>query len=223
MFAGMGLSCLSGAARSVCDREGQQRDVARAPHGQLHLALMTRAVAADTSGNDLATLRDEILERLRVLVVDDERLLGAVPAHPALAPPAPDLGVEVGAAGDVPVVVHHRHGYFSSSPSFSPAAAALGAPSSGSSAYSSTSSGRRMRGASGPGSMRPSCFSRDSSFSSSGGGSILPSFVSSGSIWRAATSTASAVCTVMNLRTASWSARLRSTSATSPPPPTYFR
>src|ERR1700689_3494377 len=105
MLAGMGLSSMSHC-------KGEERDVAGSPYGELHLALVPRTIAADTSRNHLPALRNEVLERLRVLVVDDQRLLGAVAADAALAATPPDIRVQIGAAVDVPVVIHHGHELF---------------------------------------------------------------------------------------------------------------
>src|SRR5262249_42799152 len=59
------------------DRERHEGDHARALDGQRHLALVLGAVAADATRNDLAAVGDEVLERLRVLVVDEDLLVGA--------------------------------------------------------------------------------------------------------------------------------------------------
>src|SRR5579859_469120 len=94
----------------MCNGKGEERDVACSANGELHLALMARAVTADAARHDLAALGDEVLERLRVLVVDDQRLLGAVPADAALAAAPADVCIPIRAAVDVPVVIHHGHG-----------------------------------------------------------------------------------------------------------------
>src|ERR1700760_1552824 len=104
MLAGMTFLD-SSARRSVRHGEGEERNVARAADRELHLALVTGAVAADAAGDDLAALGHEVLERLRILVVDDQRLLRAIAADAALAAAASDVCVEVGAAVDIPVVV----------------------------------------------------------------------------------------------------------------------
>src|SRR5579872_1145745 len=101
---------LAGMAASVRDRERKERDVPRALDGQLHLSLVPGAVTADAARNDLAPLGDEVLERLRVLVVDDQRAIGAVAADALLAAAPPThVGVQIRAARDVLVVVHHGH------------------------------------------------------------------------------------------------------------------
>src|SRR5215468_3374073 len=61
--------------------ERHEGDHARALDGERHLALVLGAVAADAPGDDLAPVGDEVLERLRVLVVDLHRLVGAEAAH----------------------------------------------------------------------------------------------------------------------------------------------
>ena len=50
---------------------------------------MLSAGAADALGNDLASLGDEIPERLRIFVVDDETLVGAETANPPPTAPPP--------------------------------------------------------------------------------------------------------------------------------------
>src|SRR5579871_6013420 len=62
-------------------REGHQRDHARALDRGGHLALVTRAVSRDAAGDDLAAIGDEVLQRLGVLVVDRDVLVGAEAAH----------------------------------------------------------------------------------------------------------------------------------------------
>src|SRR5712671_2774226 len=87
---------------------GEQRDVAAALDGGGHLALVPRAVPGDAARHDLAPLGDEVLELGRVLVVDLEALVGAVPAHlaPAESPPAAALApVARAAAAARPVVL----------------------------------------------------------------------------------------------------------------------
>src|SRR5262245_35708226 len=64
--------------------EGHERDHARPLDGQRHLALVLGAVAADAPRDDLAAVGDEVLEGLRVLVVDLDLLVGAEAAD--LAP-----------------------------------------------------------------------------------------------------------------------------------------
>src|SRR5271170_4496239 len=92
---------------SARDREGQERDVARSLDREGHLALVTRAVAADAAGDDLAALADEVLQRLRVLVVDDRGLVRAVLADALLAAAAATggVGVQVRRTAEVLVVV----------------------------------------------------------------------------------------------------------------------
>src|SRR5947209_8242331 len=57
--------------------ERHQRDHAGALDRGAHLALMRGAVAADTTRNDLAAIGDEVLQRLRILVIDRHVLVGA--------------------------------------------------------------------------------------------------------------------------------------------------
>src|SRR5688572_19966242 len=57
--------------------ERHERDHPRALDRQRHLALVLGAVAADAPRDDLAAVGDEVLQRLRVLVVDDDLLVGA--------------------------------------------------------------------------------------------------------------------------------------------------
>src|SRR5580700_3072101 len=92
---------------SARDGEGQERDVSRPLDGEGHLALVTRAVPADAAGDDLAALADEVLQRLRVLVIDDRGLVRAVLADPLLvpAPATGGVGVEIRGAAEVLVVV----------------------------------------------------------------------------------------------------------------------
>src|SRR5258706_12543969 len=73
------------------DREGQERDGSRPLDGERHLALVARTVARDAPGNDLAAVADEVLQRLRVFVVDDHGLVRAELAN-ALACAAPSAG-----------------------------------------------------------------------------------------------------------------------------------
>src|SRR5438874_8493594 len=49
---------------------------------------MGRAVAADAPRNDLAAVGDEVLQRLRILVVDGDFLVGTEAAHLAAREPA---------------------------------------------------------------------------------------------------------------------------------------
>src|SRR5687767_8678280 len=88
------------------DGERQERDVARALDRERHLALVARAVAADPTRHDLAALGDEVLEGLRVLVVDDEHLVGAVAADALApgAPPARSVGVQVRRPAKITIV-----------------------------------------------------------------------------------------------------------------------
>src|SRR5688500_10793891 len=92
---------------SGADGDGQQRDGARLLDRERHLALVERTVAADATGNDLAALRHEVLERLRVLVVDDQRLVGAEAANPLASHPATAgrVRVQIRRAAEVAVVV----------------------------------------------------------------------------------------------------------------------
>src|ERR1700744_175897 len=57
--------------------ERHERDHAGALDRRAHLALMRGAVAADATRNDLAAIGDEVLQRLRILVVDGDVLVGA--------------------------------------------------------------------------------------------------------------------------------------------------
>src|SRR5262249_37132621 len=57
--------------------ERHEGDHARALDGERHLALVLGAVAADPPRDDLAAVGDEVLQRLRVLVVDHHLLVGA--------------------------------------------------------------------------------------------------------------------------------------------------
>src|ERR1700722_16841169 len=186
--------------------ERQKGDVARALDRERDLALVAGAVAADAAGNDLAALADEVLERLRVLVIDGDGLVRAVLANALLAAAAPARRgrVEIGGTSEILVVVHHDG---SSVFSFLESGDASGSSSTNSS--SGTSRSRIARGASGPKSSNPSAFSRDSRSSSSGGSSRRWNFTSSGSTATAPKSTISLVSTVWNLSTASCSFRLR--------------
>src|SRR5215471_6673774 len=214
-------------ASSARHGEGQERDVARSLDGERHLALVTGAIAGDAPGDHLPAIADEVLERLRILVVDGHRFIRAELADPLAhaAPAARGVGVEVGGPAEVLVVaeldVALAHGS-----SFSVAAAGLpgsvqsSIPSSISSPKS-LSGGRR--GSPSGASTRPSAFSRDSSFSSSGTGSMRVNFTSSGSMLTVSTITSSRSSTVWNLSTLSSMRRLRSSSDTTAPPPRYFR
>lgn len=88
------------------DGEGEQRDVARALDGEGDFALMQSAVATDAARNDLAALRDEVFQSLRILVVDDERFVGAVATNAlaARATTTRSVGVEIGSSREVPIV-----------------------------------------------------------------------------------------------------------------------
>src|SRR5215468_2348366 len=77
------------------DREGQKRDGARSLDGERHLALVARAVARDAPGNDLAAIADEVLQRLRVLVIDDDGLVRAELANALARAAAPARGIRV--------------------------------------------------------------------------------------------------------------------------------
>src|SRR5215831_14726129 len=59
----------------------QERQVPRALDGRGELALVARAVPADAPRDDLAALRQEDSQRLRVLVVDVELFVRAEAAH----------------------------------------------------------------------------------------------------------------------------------------------
>src|SRR5579864_9403872 len=73
------MTCMIG----LLSRHGErhQRDHARALDRRRHLALMRGAVAADAPRNDLAAVGDEVLQRLRILVIDRDILVGAEAAH----------------------------------------------------------------------------------------------------------------------------------------------
>src|SRR5262249_49730100 len=162
-------------------------DVARALDRERHFALVQRAVSADAPRDDLAALGDEVLERLRVLVVDDLRLVRAELAYTLLAATtaAGSVGVEIRSAAEILVVIHHRHDSSPSPPAavgslLIGASSASGDASASSPKSSSPRSARMLRGASGPRSMRPRARSRDSSFSSSGGSSRRSNLISAG-------------------------------------------
>src|SRR5579859_5258535 len=61
--------------------EGHERDHAGALDRDAHLALMARAIARDAPLDDLAAVGDEVLEGLRILVVDPDLLVGAEAAN----------------------------------------------------------------------------------------------------------------------------------------------
>src|SRR5215471_174579 len=84
------------------DRERHEGDHARALHGERHLALVLGAVAADAPGHDLAPVGDEVLERLRVLVVDHDLLVGAEAADLAAREAA--LASRTAAPATLPIV-----------------------------------------------------------------------------------------------------------------------
>src|SRR5690349_13034132 len=66
---------------SACGRGvGQEGDLARVLHGDRDVPLMLTTVAADTTGPDLAAVRDELAQQAGVLVVD---VLGRVLAERA--------------------------------------------------------------------------------------------------------------------------------------------
>src|SRR5205807_9825902 len=83
---------------------GEQRDLAAALDGGRHLALVPRAVPRDAARDDLAPLGDEVLQLRRVLVVDLEALVRAVPAHLAAAEAAPTAALLAAHAPPVPPV-----------------------------------------------------------------------------------------------------------------------
>src|SRR5262252_3112448 len=97
------------ALSSAGHGEGEERDVARPLDGERHLALVARAVAADAARDDLATLADEVLERLRILVVDGRRLVRAELADALLAAAtaARRVRIEIGRSPEVLVIVEH--------------------------------------------------------------------------------------------------------------------
>src|SRR5262245_37456380 len=70
-------------------RVRQQRHGPRPLDGDGQLALVAGTVAGDPAGDDLAPLTQEVAENARVLVVDEQRLVGAEPAHLAPADAAP--------------------------------------------------------------------------------------------------------------------------------------
>src|SRR5215468_12757098 len=81
--------------------ERHEGDHARALDGERHLALVLGAVAADAPGNDLAPVGDEVLERLRVLVVDLDLLVGAEAADL----PARETALAAGATAPAPLSI----------------------------------------------------------------------------------------------------------------------
>src|SRR6266545_3768528 len=179
---------------SAGDRERQKSDGAGALDGQGDLALMTRAVARDAPRNDLAPIADEVLEGLRVLVIDGDRLVRAelADALAGAAPAAGSIRVQIGRPAEIFVVaeidVALAHGFFSSlTPVLEAGLSDLGASGTtqSSSSVSSISSPNSLSGARGRStsgaSTSPSAFSRDSSFSSSGAASMRANFTSSGS------------------------------------------
>src|SRR5262245_9392397 len=94
---------------------------------------MAGAVARDAPRNDLAAVADEVLQGLRVLVVDDDCLVRAelADALARAATPAGRVGVEIRCPAEVLVVtevdVALAHGYFSSFSSAAAGAAGAGA------------------------------------------------------------------------------------------------
>src|SRR4051812_29857643 len=80
------------------DDVGDEGKAARALDCDRDLTLVLGAVAGDATGNDLAALGDEVLQRRLVLEVDRGRLLGAEPADL--------LAAEAAAAPAALVVVH---------------------------------------------------------------------------------------------------------------------
>src|SRR6476646_9992951 len=99
------------ACPSARHGEREKRDVARPLDGERHLALVQGAVAADAAGNDLAALGNEVLERLRVLVINEHGLVRAELANALLATAASArcIRVEVRRPAEILVVIHHRH------------------------------------------------------------------------------------------------------------------
>src|SRR6185436_15919083 len=99
---------------SARDGERKERDVTRALDRERDLALVKGAVAADAARNDLAALRHEVFERLRVLVVDRHGLIRAELANTLLATAAPArrIGVQVRRSAEVLVIIHHCHGCY---------------------------------------------------------------------------------------------------------------
>src|SRR5689334_20958640 len=70
-------------ARGLADHRvvGEHRQAAGALDGRGHLALVLGAVAGDAAGDDLAALRDEVLQGRLILEVHLGVLLGAEAAH----------------------------------------------------------------------------------------------------------------------------------------------
>src|SRR4051794_33936795 len=62
-------------------REGHQRDRPRPLDGDGDLALVLGAIARDATRDDLAAIRDEVLEGRWILVIDGDVLVGAEAAH----------------------------------------------------------------------------------------------------------------------------------------------
>src|SRR5438128_12350513 len=89
--------------------EWKERDVTRALDGLCDVALMERAVSADAAWNDFAALGDEVLERLRIFVIDGDHLLRAELANAlfSAAPSAWRIGVEIGCTSKIILVIHH--------------------------------------------------------------------------------------------------------------------
>src|SRR3954465_14526841 len=95
------------AVPSVRLREGEKGDVARARDRDADLALVLRAVARDAAGGDLAAIGDELLEGLRVLVVDGRGLVRAVLADALARAAATEAVVEVGRAVAIDATTAH--------------------------------------------------------------------------------------------------------------------
>src|SRR4029077_19488764 len=90
------------------DGEREESDVARALDRERDLALVQRAVAADAARGDLATLGDEVLHRLRVLVINDRCLIRAELADAlfATATAARSVSVQVRRSAEILIVIH---------------------------------------------------------------------------------------------------------------------
>src|SRR6478609_6388896 len=71
------MTCIAMLYLLSSDRERHQRDHAGALDRDAHLALVLGAVPRDAARNDLAAIGDEVLQGLRVLVVDRHVLVGA--------------------------------------------------------------------------------------------------------------------------------------------------